>query len=356
MKILCVDPGFSTHYAYDVYTTLVKDFRYLTRQISPQNLTPALIQSFHPDVLLVLHGSITHLPLVRYAKAQGATTVLWLVEDPYEIDHHRGKMVNAYDFVFTNEKCALNEYPRPNVYYLPWCCNPHVHRSMPVPPKYKSDLCFVGMGFSNRIRIMNAIEPWIHNLNVKLIGDWQMWGAELHPNLKRFVIPVINDFLEIPKYYNGAKINLNIHRDPVDPPYGNSLGIGAFSPNDRTFVLAGCGAFQLLDRGRCDVWECFVNGVEMVGFDKPDDLAQKIHFYLDNPQIREGIGRAAQKKAYAQHTFKHRLAEIFRIIGHRAQHRNNNVTNTFKKGQIQQTFRSRPSGSQYNPNINSGHQ
>jgi spore maturation protein CgeB len=308
-------PGFSARYSYDVYTTLIKEFKCLTRQISPLLLTPELINSFHPDILLVMHGSLTSLSMVRHAKAVGAATVLWLVEDPYEIDHHRGEMVNCYDFVFTNERLALKEYSRPNAHYLLWCCNPQVHKSMPAPGRYQSDLCFVGMGFSNRVRIINAIVPWIRNLNVKLIGDWYNWGEELHPSLKRFVVPIINDFWEVQKFYNGAKINLNIHRDPVDPPSGNSLAVGAVSPNDRTFAIAGCGAFQLIDRNRPGVWECFTDGVEIIGFNDPVDLAQKISFYLSNPQMRNKIGKAAQKKAYLQHTFKHRLAEIFRIIG-----------------------------------------
>jgi spore maturation protein CgeB len=318
LKILLVDSGgsgFTTRYTYDVYSTLVEDSKYLVRQASPLHLTANLINNFQPDLLLVMHGTFTPLSLVRYAKTRGAITVLWLVEDPYEIDQHRGEMVNSYDYVFTNEKLAVSEYSRPHVYYLPWCCNPLVHKSMAVSEAYRSDLCFVGMGFRNRVRIINAIAPQIEQLNVKLIGDWHSWGEELRPNLKKFVLPVENDFREVQKYYNGAKLNLNIHRDPVDPPYGNSFNIGAVSPNDRTFALAGCGVSQLVDRGRPALWECFNDGTEIVGFSDPVDLSQKINYYLANPQLREAIGRAAQKKAYGEHLFKHRLTEIFRIIG-----------------------------------------
>ena len=263
--------------------------------------------------MLVMHGTYTQLPLVRYAKSLGAVTVLWLVEDPYEIDHHRGAMVNAYDYVFTNERQAVNEYRRPNVFYLPWCCNPKVNRSMPVPEIYRSDVCLVGMGFANRIRILNAIAPQLQGLNVKLIGDWQSWGEKLVPSLQRFTMPIMNNFWEVQKYYNGAKINLNIHRDPVDPPTGNARAVGATSPNDRAFALAGCGAFQLVDRTRPDLWRNFTDGSELVRYDDPDELARKIHFYLANPQLRTAIAKAAQKKAYSQHTFKHRLSEVFRI-------------------------------------------
>jgi spore maturation protein CgeB len=317
LKILFVNsggPGFSGRYDFDIFITLIRDFKYNARQVSPQQLTQKEINSFQPDLLLVMHGTFTPLPIVRYAKSLGVVTVLWLVEDPYEIDNHRGEMVNAYDYVFTNERQAVKEYTRPNVFHLPWSCNPKVHRRIKVPPMYQSDVCFVGMGFANRVRILNAIAPSLSGLNVKLIGDWQSWGEELHPSLKCFITPVINDFLEVQKYYNGAKINLNIHRDPINPQYGNRMGVDATSPNDRTFALAGCGAFQIVDRTRPDLWQYFSNKTEVVGFNNPDDLMKKIQYYLANPQLRENIRKSAQRKAYSQHTFRHRLAEIFRII------------------------------------------
>lgn len=341
MKILLVDsggPGFNNRYAYDVYSTLTKDIKCLSRQVSPQNLSPELLTSFRPDILLVMHGSFTPCHLVRLAKSLGAITVLWIIEDPYEIDVHRGEMVNSYDYVFTNERLAVGQYARRNVYYLPWCCNPQVHRSLTVPESYQSDLCFVGMGFRNRVQILNAIVPWIRNLNVKLIGDWQSWGEKLDPSLKKFVLPTINDFWEVQKYYNGAKINLNIHRDPIDPPSGNSLGIGASSPNDRTFALAGCAAFQLVDHNRSGVWECFLDGVEMVGFNDPGDLVKKINYYLSNPQLRKKIGKAAQKKAYSVYTFKHRLTEIFRIINKSIPPNNTRTSSDMRVRQLGQSF------------------
>jgi spore maturation protein CgeB len=317
LKILFIDSGasgFHSRYAFDIYSTINNDNRYNTIQVAPQNLTYKIINNFKPDVLLVVHGTRTSLDIIRYAKAQGVITVLWIVEDPYEIDYHRGAMVNAYNYIFTNERQATKEYNRANVYYLPWCCNPKVHRKITVSTNYLSDICFVGMGFANRVNILNAITPVLLKYNVKLIGDWNRWGVELNRELRMFTIPVIDNFREVQKYYNGAKINLNLHRDPINPPAGNSKGVAASSPNDRTFALAGCSAFQLVDNTRTDLWECFVEGKEIVSFNNPDDLANKIEEFLPNQEKRDMIGKSAQYKAYQQHTFKHRFNEIFRII------------------------------------------
>lgn len=316
MRLLFVDSGalgFHLRYAYDIYTSLMHDFHYIVRQAHPQNLSHETIRDYRPDLMLVVHGSRTPIHLVRYARSLGITTVLWLVEDPYEIDHHKGSMVNAFDFVFTNERQAVSEYFHPRVTYLPWCCNPRIHKKINVSSAYRSDLCFVGMGFPNRVRILNSIAPFLKGLDVKLIGEWNRWD-KLHPDLQDFVLPVVNDFREVLKYYNGAKINLNIHRDPVDPPSGNSQGVVATSPNDRAFAIAGCAGFQLVDRFRQDLWDCFREEEEMVGFSDPDDLAQKIEFYLSKPELRILIGDNSQNKAYRNHTYKHRLGVIFQQI------------------------------------------
>lgn len=320
MKILFVNSGlsgFPYRYAYDIYTTLINDYNCEVRQINPDQLSFRIIYEFQPDILLVVHGTLTAPRLIRYARSRGATTVLWLVEDPYEIDYHRGAMVESYDYVFTNEHQAVGEYFHPQVHYLPWCCNPRVHRKFEVTSKYQSDLCFVGMGFPNRLSIINAISPILKNLNVKLIGDWSSWG-ELTMGLKRFVLPVLNDFWEVQKYYNGAKINLNIHRDPHDPPSGNQKQVGASSPNDRVFALAGCGGFQIVDKTRTHLWDYFHEEKEIVGFKDPDDLAGKIIRYLHKPVERALIGQDAQKRAYSEHTYAHRLSDVFKIIGRSA--------------------------------------
>lgn len=312
MRVLFVDSGamgFHHRYAYDIYMTL-KKMEHQVRQVGPRKLSSRLIKEFRPEVLLVVHGNRTPLEQVHYARSLGVKTVLWLVEDPYEIDLHRGPMVDAYDLVFTNERQAVAEYNHPRVFYLPWCCNPDVHRRLKTAEEYRSDLCFIGMGFPNRLKVLNAIAPFLKKLNVKLIGVWDRWG-ELHPDLRKFVRPVIHDFHEVQKYFNGAKINLNIHRDPVDPPSGNSRGVGASSPNDRAFALAGCGAFQIADATRPDLFDYFTVNKEIVAFSNPDDLADKIRYYLGKPKLRRQIGDAARHRAYREHTYYHRLQQIF---------------------------------------------
>lgn len=316
MRILFIDSGIggiAERYAYDIHSTLLHGFVCQVQRTHPRQISRERLRSIRPDVVLVVHGTLTPPSIIDYANQLGAVTVLWLVEDPYEIDYHRGQMIAPYQFLFTNERQAVAEYDRPRVFYLPWCCNPRVHRRLTVPVRYQSDICFVGMGFANRLRILNALASELSRLKIVLIGDWEKWG-ELDPRLTRFVLPTLTNAWEVQKYYNGAKINLNIHRDPEDPPSGNRHGVPATSPNDRVFSLAGCGAFQLVDRTRMDINDCFIMGQEMEDFSSPEELWQKIQMYLSENESREQMAKAAQIRAYRDHTFARRLSEVFRII------------------------------------------
>ncbi|HEX2952945.1 MAG TPA: glycosyltransferase [Bacillota bacterium] len=315
LRILFVDSGIggiAERYAYDIHSTLQNNYICNVRRIHPKLLNREVFRSFRPDVMLVIHGTHTPRAAVEYARNLNATTVLWIVEDPYEIDHHRGEMVEPYHYVFTNERQAVLQYRRPFVYYLPWCCNPRVHRRVESDREYQSDLCFVGMGFPNRLTIMNELVERLPMLKYRLIGDWSQWG-ELHPTLKTAVQPTMANYWEIQRYYNGAKINLNIHRDPADPPSGNMLNIGATSPNDRLFALAGCGAFQIVDSTRPDLWDCFLKDTEVITFGAVNELTEKVRYYLSSPK-RQTIAENAQNRAYRDHTYNRRLETIFRII------------------------------------------
>ena len=54
-------------------------------------------------------------------------------------------MVSAYQYVFTTEQRAV-QGDHPRVYYLPWCCNPHVHQRVTAPGYWATAVC--GDGFS----------------------------------------------------------------------------------------------------------------------------------------------------------------------------------------------------------------
>lgn len=320
MRVLLVEhvpqlafPGIADHVAQ----SLELDFGCSVTRVLPWQLNTGLFSQRRWRLMLVLHGAAVDLSLVDWVrKSLGIRTAVWVTEDPYEIDLH-ASWPDVYDHVFTNDSATLGVYGRPNVTFLPWCTNPRVFRPMEVAEKYRSDVCVVGQGFPNRMDLLNALAPILSGLRARLVGDWTGWGDRLSPALKGCVVPGAWTPREAAMYFNGARINLNIHRDPSPGAMPNNLnaaGVGARSPNARAFDIAGCGAFQLVDATRPDIGQFFELGREIVLFSDPADLAGKILHYLHHGEERSAIARAGMVRVARQHTYRDRIRVILSTL------------------------------------------
>lgn len=116
------------------------------------------------------------------------------------------------------------------------------------------------------------------------------------------------DVTAVTKIFNASLINLNLHAG------GNIRNNfqGDFA-NARTFSLAGCGAFQLVDK-REAIPLHFKVDEEIVCFETVEELKKKIDYYLAHPKKREEIARAARERAYREHTYAHRIEQMVEFI------------------------------------------
>ena len=86
---------------------------------------------------------------------------------------------------------------------------------------------------------------------------------------------------ETVKIYNAGKINLNLHSSTFH--YGINPE-GDFV-NPRTFEIAACKGFQLLDY-RSDLINLFNVNEELIAFHSLDELKDQIEYFLKNPDLR----------------------------------------------------------------------
>ncbi|MBW2621548.1 MAG: glycosyltransferase family 1 protein, partial [Deltaproteobacteria bacterium] len=109
--------------------------------------------------------------------------------------------------------------------------------------------------------------------------------------------------------YNAARINLNLHSSVFETGLDRE---GAFI-NPRTFEIASCAAFQLVDQ-RDPLRLHFEPEVELAEFFDINDLREKIVFYLDRPDLRKEMGLRAQDRILAEHTYQHRMKAMIEFI------------------------------------------
>ena len=287
---------------------------------------PLEVLEFEPDLVLHIVDRLTKRVLEALRKLK-VKTAIWFLDDPQEIDF-TSKKGTLYDYVFTVESACVDAYKEAgsrNAFFLPLGCDPSIDKKMKVEEKYQSDICFVGVAFPDRVAFFDSLADFLKDHKVKIVGggpsvgsaeDPWLWKRKLKrlDVLEKFVVDEIVMPQEAAKYYNGARICLNIHRSSVDMRFekGNKKGIQPRGVSGRTFEIAGCGAFQLIDNLRSDVSEHFDVGKEIVTFSDTEDFKKKVEYYLAHDKERNAIAQASQKKAYARHTYKRRLESLLK--------------------------------------------
>lgn len=107
--------------------------------------------------------------------------------------------------------------------------------------------------------------------------------------------------------FRGARIVVN------NLMYGEIWGVNA-----RCFEAAGVGAFQMVD-WRPGLGHLFEDGEELITFAGMADLKNKIDYWLPREIERRAIADAGQRRALAEHTYRHRLELLLATLGAQAQ-------------------------------------
>lgn len=288
--------------------------------VAPADRMRMMAEQTRPDAVLVMNGLHVfppdHLEQIQAIRQLGILTAIWFVDDPYVTSETPAIGLN-YDVVLTHERHCVPLYVSAgcrNVYHLPLAVHPQMFKPMHVSPEYRSDVCFIGMAFWNRVRLFNDLADYLKNKRVFLAGGlWERLPryAELQPFIHNGWIPVP----ETTKYYNGAKIVINIHRTTeAGQDNRNSLNWGAESINPRTYEIAACGALQLTDY-RPELPERYEVGREIAAFHSSDELIALIDHYLNHEEERRQMAVRGFRRTYRQHTFLHRIDTLLQVLG-----------------------------------------
>ncbi|KON88349.1 hypothetical protein AF332_17090 [Sporosarcina globispora] len=319
MRILFITSGYQG--IYDWFESWIHDelkkehkviFYYFNQGVKELE---SILQSFKPEMALTLVGYKMPIAIVEFLKQYGVKTSIWLTEDPYNIDRSIGLM-NDFDYLFTIDTAALEFYKKKGLkraYHLPLAANPNVFIPKKVPGEFESDICFVGYPYPDRIQLLEFILEKT-SYKVRVIGNWSRYLRSYWQNSN---LNIDEGWVEPPivaNYYNGAKIVLNSHRPSNLRQNKNKLGIAGKSINNRTFDVAACAAFQLIEF-REDLSNHFVENEEIIAFRSMKDLLEKVHYYMKADKERELIAHKARIRVLKEHTFQHRLEQMLSVIG-----------------------------------------
>ena len=264
-----------------------------------------------PDLVLALAQAPLNLAVLEHLRKKKFLTAMWFVENYRHLTYWQ-QLAGGYDywFVIQQASCidALTRAGARQVNYLPMAADPALHRPLGLTEveraEYGADVSFVGAGYANRRTVLPG---WLSK-------DWsfKLWGNEwegadsLASVLQRSGARI--DTETCIKVFNATSINLNLHSC-----VGDGLDPEADFVNPRTFELAACGAFQLVDE-RALFSDLFAPD-EMVRFTTVAEVPSLIRMWLADASGRRHIAAAARRRVLAHHTYKHRMSELLTVIG-----------------------------------------
>jgi spore maturation protein CgeB len=271
-------------------------------------------KSFRPHAVVVLGGLNIPQNMLSWLNRQNLKTAVWFTEDPYFMDYTKLKS-KEFAYVFTIDSAALEIYQNQghtNAYHLPLGTNTEVFKPKFVETKFKSDICIVGYPYPERIKYIEFLLQHTQYI-IQAVGEWKRHLSKIkeYTNLKvhnGWAAPNV-----VAEYYNGAKIVLNSHR-PFNLEHNkNVTGVVGKSINNRTFDIAACRAFQLIQTKE-DLPLHFNVGEEIVSFNSFEDLLIKTRRYIEVEEERNRIANNAWKRVLSGDTFEHRVEKMLNII------------------------------------------
>ncbi len=137
-------------------------------------------------------------------------------------------------------------------------------------------------------------------LHPTVVGD-EGWRAGAESGLFRFH-PVLDYYTQLPFFYPVCRINLNI----------TSLQMKT-GLNQRVFDAPACGAFLLIE-ARPQLEIHFEPGREVAAYQDKEEALDLARYYLDHEAARLEVIRQARRRVLDQHTYRHRLAEMTKLM------------------------------------------
>lgn len=259
----------------------------------------AQIEDFQPDVVLNQDTFHVDPALMRRIKGIGNPILIGQIG----IAPSRGVDWSVYDLMMSQLSATVDFFRRlgvrAEVNHLAF--EPTILDTLPPAPAVDIEVSFVGTVSPDHRQRIALLEAVADRCDLKLFGNppqtlpatsrlhrcfqGEVWGADMYQALRR------------------SKVTLNSHIDMAGREAGNM----------RLFEATGVGAFLLTDF-KDNLHTLFAPDREVAVWRSVDDCLVAIAHALGDAEGRAAIARAGQARTMAQHTYRHRAAEILGFV------------------------------------------
>lgn len=232
------------------------------------------------------------LPWQEWEIPKDGGKTIYVASDTHLGKEYRFKKAEKFDFVFFNQKNAVEEYNKTHknkATFLPHAAEPKAYPNISIIKKY--DVGFVGHVQNeanyNGITRVDALD--------RLFKEFpNFYYGSRHP-----AFPDKNMFEDAAKKFSLSKIVFNISiKDDI---------------NMRVFEALSTGSF-LLTNWIPTLGELFEDGKHLVTYKTLDEMIEKARYYLEHDDERERIAQEGYNEFINKHTYNHRIKHILKII------------------------------------------
>ena len=251
--------------------------------------------------------------MLEYCRSAGIPTAFWNKEDPPHFDNFLGA-AKDFDFVFTSDEDCVPRYREAlghnRVYVLPFAAQPRLHNPSRESGWPRYPVCFAGSWVSSRYpgraeTLKQVLDPSIpHGLHI------------FDRNLSRMDFGTDYRF---PEQYNEA-IRGTLTYDEMLTAYrcyDVMLNVNTITESPTMFARR---VFESLACGTPVISTESVGMSRMLGEHarvarSAEDTARHLEELLGDEEARIREGHLAYRHVHENHTYRHRMNEVFRRIG-----------------------------------------
>lgn len=283
----------------------------LVKELNNQVLEEAT--RFRPDLLIAFKGTYLQRGTLQSLRAQGMALYNYFPDTSAFTD---GKWLPEslpeYDCIFYTKPFwygdVSQKIPLRAGHFLPHGYDPTLHRPVELDARdyedYGCDVSFIATHTAYKEKLITRLLELRPDIDLKIWGEYWKQRCTAPAVLRRLQgVSIRGD-----RYVRGlqaAHIYLGIMNGPRPGASSGDL------TTTRTFEIPACGSFMLHERNR-ELLDLYREGEEVACFESPEELAEKIDYYLAHPAERESIARAGHERCVPAYSYDNRVKEILR--------------------------------------------
>ena len=285
--------------------------RRLVREYNAAVLRAA--ETFQPDLLLAFKAQHLEAATLTALRRNGVSLYNYY-PDTSAFAHGSllAESLPEYDCVFYTKR-FWNSDVRSRIslrqsFYVAHGYDVEIHRPPELEERdriqYQTDAVVIATHTRHKEEVLHELLAFRPRLKLTVWGNqWQQRCTSAR--VKQFIKgePLVGD--SYAKAICAAKINLALLSGKVQ---GSSRGD---ETTTRTYEIPACGGFMLHERSP-ELLELYKEGEEVACFSSPQELAEKIDYYLAHPEKRDAIAGAGHRRCVPAYSYDNRMAEILR--------------------------------------------